>query len=396
MRAMLAAVCIGAAAIWAGGASGAEPPPPPDQVIAAEAAGRLPASPFYHVAPDDVKGGPGALIRSEPVTDYTLPPGVTAVRFVYLAGMTPASGVVLVPPGTPPAGGWPVIAWAHGTTGVARICAPSEARDLASPSPAAMAAAGYAVVAPDYVGLGPEGRHAYLNKPSHARDIVNALPAARAAVASLGRKWVVDGHSQGGLAAWGAAEMAKDDPDFLGAVVVSGATDLAALSDLEAHPGGAALLPYLAFGIKVRLPLFKVGDMIREPALERFAIVTSKGCLALDAATFGPLPWRSFIKPGWTKSPMVQQYFSESTVGEDPVDRPMLVIAGGGDNIVPIAVTKAVVAKACTHHLPIEFRAYPALDHVQSMDQTLKEQLAWIADRFAGKPGKSTCEAKAP
>ena len=40
-----------------------------------------------------------------------------------------ATGVVLVPSGEPPAGGWPVIAWAHGTAGVARVCAPSLMKD---------------------------------------------------------------------------------------------------------------------------------------------------------------------------------------------------------------------------------------------------------------------------
>ncbi|MDN5937203.1 MAG: hypothetical protein L0H83_00920 [Salinisphaera sp.] len=36
-----------------------------------------------------------------------------------------ASGYALIPEGEPPEGGWPVLAWAHGTTGVADICAPS-------------------------------------------------------------------------------------------------------------------------------------------------------------------------------------------------------------------------------------------------------------------------------
>ena len=39
------------------------------------------------------------------------------------------SGTVSIPPGEPPAGGWPVLSWAHGTTGVAAMCAPS--RDAA-------------------------------------------------------------------------------------------------------------------------------------------------------------------------------------------------------------------------------------------------------------------------
>lgn len=36
-----------------------------------------------------------------------------------------ATSLVFTPKGTPPSAGWPIVAWAHGTTGVADICAPS-------------------------------------------------------------------------------------------------------------------------------------------------------------------------------------------------------------------------------------------------------------------------------
>ncbi|MBA5745491.1 alpha/beta hydrolase, partial [Escherichia coli] len=44
-----------------------------------------------------------------------------------VGGHTPiaVSGALFVPRGTPPAGGWPLVAWAHGTFGMADICAPS-------------------------------------------------------------------------------------------------------------------------------------------------------------------------------------------------------------------------------------------------------------------------------
>ena len=38
---------------------------------------------------------------------------------------TQATALVFTPEGTPPAKGWPIVAWAHGTTGVADQCAPS-------------------------------------------------------------------------------------------------------------------------------------------------------------------------------------------------------------------------------------------------------------------------------
>jgi hypothetical protein len=62
------------------------------------------------------------------VDGYALPKGVRAVRILYHSRSASgqdvaASGVVLLPAGHPPVGGWPVIAWAHDTSGVARISA---------------------------------------------------------------------------------------------------------------------------------------------------------------------------------------------------------------------------------------------------------------------------------
>ena len=70
-----------------------------------------------------------------------------------------------------------------------------------------MVAAGFAVIATDYAGLGTPGPHQYDNKIPQANDVVYSVPAARAAVPSLGRRWVTIGHSQGGVAVWGVAEL---------------------------------------------------------------------------------------------------------------------------------------------------------------------------------------------
>ncbi|MBE7195993.1 MAG: alpha/beta hydrolase, partial [Gordonia polyisoprenivorans] len=66
----------------------------------------------------------------------SLPSGARASRVVYrsVSGVdgttTTVSGAVFVPGGTRPAGGWPLIAYAHGTTGVSRDCGPSDRPDM--------------------------------------------------------------------------------------------------------------------------------------------------------------------------------------------------------------------------------------------------------------------------
>src|SRR6202040_1152130 len=179
---------------------------------------------------------PGTLVRSELVTDYDLPPGITATRILYHTRTASgkdalASGVVLVPYGPSPKGGWPLLAWSHGTSGVGRSCAPSLMKSMFYNWEGLYeyVMLGYAVVATDYVGLGTSGRHAYLDMLSNGADAVHSVPAAHAAVANLSSRWVAIGHSQGGLSTFGVAQLeaALDDPNYLGALVLAGASDLA-------------------------------------------------------------------------------------------------------------------------------------------------------------------------
>lgn len=115
-----------------------------------------------------------------------------------------ATALVFTPKGVPPVGGWPIVAWAHGTTGVADVCAPS--RNVMDENVKTMItqllAQGYVVVAPDYEGLGePSGKeiHPFLNVKSEAYSITDAVVAAKSYLgAKAATRWVAVGHSQGG------------------------------------------------------------------------------------------------------------------------------------------------------------------------------------------------------
>ena len=70
---------------------------------------------------------PGTLISAHPIP---APPGARAWRILYRSTTTSGkqvvvSGMVVAPSGKAPRGGRDVLAWAHGTTGVAKQCAPS-------------------------------------------------------------------------------------------------------------------------------------------------------------------------------------------------------------------------------------------------------------------------------
>lgn len=105
------------------------------------------------------------MLSVEPLAGDLSVPGAATTRKVtyrtqWRSGQdTVATGVLFLPPGEAPADGWPVLAWAHGTTGLSDSCAPSRtprsARDTAYLDH--WLGQGYAVVAADYPDLGLDG-----------------------------------------------------------------------------------------------------------------------------------------------------------------------------------------------------------------------------------------------
>jgi pimeloyl-ACP methyl ester carboxylesterase len=225
--------------------------------------------------------------------------------------------------------------------------------------------------------------------------VIYSVPAARAAVSSLGSRWVVIGHSQGGLAAWSVAEMEAKlhDPDYLGAVSVAGAGDLKAILTGMGDPGSDAAfyMTYMAYAIHVLSPEFKPSDMLEGAALARYENATTKGCWNYAYASFLGLPSGKIVKPGWDETAAAEKFFKIDELGMAPITGPMLVIAGEGDQTVPIASMRGTVQKACRNGIALTFRSYPGLDHDPTMDQSTPDQLAWVRDRFAGKASTGNC-----
>ena len=148
---------------------------------------------------------------------------------------TIATTLLFTPNTLPPKSGWPIVVWAHGTTGVADICAPSQ-RGLQGTEYfiAQLLAAGYVVVAPDYEGLGSQGSHPFLNVKSEAFSITDAVVAARDYLNKQGKttskQWLSIGHSQGGQAVLGAAEYAsRAQLDYKGTIAIAPASNLEAV-----------------------------------------------------------------------------------------------------------------------------------------------------------------------
>jgi Secretory lipase len=357
----------------------------------------LPITKFYDTPDPLPTGKPGELIRSQEFEQYELPFSVSAVRILYhsrsAAGEDVAvSGVILIPgEGKPPAGGWPVIAWAHGATGVARPCAPSLMRNVGhGPFLSMYVNLGYAVVATDYAGLGTNFRNAFLDGPSNATDLITSISAARAAVPELGARWIVMGEAEGSLAAVAVAEKENEirDPSYLGSIAISGVPSAEEIYEHSAQGSSSLMLTSLAYGIKTVYPQFQETDLLTEKGL---AVYHHLEQMCSPARAIPELSPAEMVTPSWEKNPFVRQYFVRNNLGQTRAYGPILVISGDADQATPPMMTAQAIARMCKQGDRVQWERYHDLDSERVIGDSVRDQIAWIEARFAGRPTRTNC-----
>lgn len=352
----------------------------------------LPLTSFYDTPHPLPPGKPGELIRSEPIDQYNLPFELSVLRVLYHSRTAngedvAVSAVVLVPDGKPPAGGRPLIAWAHEFRGAARQCAPSLMKNLgAGPILAMYANLGYAVVASDYSGLGADSGKPVLDMHSNALDVIYSVAAARAAVKEIGPKWIAFGPFEGGMAAVAVSESEVRDPNYLGSVATSGVADAQEAYQRFAQGSSNRMLLVLASTVKALYPEFQVSDMLNDAALPAYLRV-AETCGGETESEFTT----GMLKPGWESNRFVKEFFGRNTPGQKPAHGPLLVISGEADPAIPAEMTGKTVARMCKQGSRILFLKYPDLDASGAMGASVADQISWIKARFAGYVAPGNC-----
>jgi alpha-beta hydrolase superfamily lysophospholipase len=361
--------------------------------------------PFYAVPVPLPPGPPGTLIREQPIPDFY--PGAKTYRILYRSTgfdgrPTAVSGVVVVPEGPPPRHGRKVIAFAHGTVGVASNCAPSLQRGGISQIIEGIGefiAAGYVVAATDYQGLGTPGPNPYLVGRVEAMNVLDSVRAAhRLRAAHAGVDFAAWGHSQGGQASLFTGQLAAQYAPDLHLVGVAAGAPVPNLIDLfkvNAKTTVGKILIALALASWERVyadaRLEQIVTPLARPAIAAIARYCLYGRQFLSSVPSALLLNLTFIsRPPWQTEPW-KTISEQNTPGASAIGVPVLITQGGADKIVPATVTEHFVKAECVKGMTVDLRSYPSVEHLEAGIVVAPDVASWIADRFAGRPASSSC-----
>jgi Secretory lipase len=403
-----ALVCTALAAGCSGGRSSAPhrsfPPRtnPTVGVLQATSAG-------YTVPTGLPAAAPGTLIstRDAPAQAHLLG-AQRAWQVLYhstnLAGRDIAvSGLVLVPKGQPPRSGWPLAAWAHGTSGLADQCAPSIAKDLGNDSSAvrevrALLTGNLAVVASDYPGLGTPGVHTYLIGQADARAVIDSVTAAHSLLhEQISGSWITVGHSEGGQTVLFVAQTADQRAPrwrFLGTVALAPASQLNLLvpfAEAGKDPVEQAYLIYALEGLSTADPSVEVGALLT-PQARAVLPDTTTGCIDDITNDLSRHPLDHLLAASTaTKNRLAADLGRFDNPDQARAAEPILITQGDVDSDVPEVATNALVSQLCALGDRVDYRTYPGLDHNNLVAGSQAVIEAWITQRFAHAAAPSTC-----
>ena len=374
------------------------------------ATGSVASDPFYSVPDSSSSASPGTLLKAEQATDttkFTLPPNTALSRFLFqtrtLNGKAvPASAFVLWPYSArkQPDGSVPVVSWAHGASGLFGEQGPSHLKGLSYQFAATytLALQGYAVVGVDYAGLGVNHTangdavyHEFLANPAHANDLFYSVQAAQTAFPQLSKQFVIMGHSQGGGAAWAAAQRQAVEPvaGYLGTIAAAPVTNWLQLPPtLPAFPTVTA---FILYALQSLYPGFNYRDVLTEQAARRWELylqLKAGGGVALAL-----LSGVDLLRPDYAQNPSLRDFINKTANGGKAIAGPFLVLQGLADLTIDAGTTTQAVRTTCNAfpRSQFEYQTWEGVDHGPVMYAAQQVWLQWIADRFAGKRVSSGC-----
>ena len=433
LRNALAAVSLGVAALG---------------IAAVTAAAQVSLPPFYQAASKmSAEGKLGQVIKKEEIK--TSIAGARAWLIAYTSSdisnrKTIATGLVVAPAGKAPKEGRPVVAWAHGTTGTAESCGPSQVlnpavplneyflvggnswTDYGLPAVEEFIKAGYVVVGTDYQGLGGGGKHQYVVSVTQAHDAIDSIRAAGdLKETGAGKKAVVYGWSQGGATVLAAASSdayvsqkgtAFDGIDIVGFVALAPA-DIAVLAPQQAltQTSAEAMLQTLfksfsenvfnfthmamnLWGTQAAFPgKLQLTDVFTDDGAKVIDEIVSNKCMHAAAGTMNFTYGKGFSslmkpKPGNAMA-WATAMLAGSVADEKPI-APVIIFWGTHDTVVPPVMGALYREQMCKKGANVtRVQLAGEQTHFSTPGASQPIYVPWVADRFAGKPMENGCSA---
>ncbi|HVA02953.1 MAG TPA: lipase family protein [Acidimicrobiales bacterium] len=370
--------------------------------------------PAFYTPPNPLPpGAPGAIIRTEKVTGVPGVPATATVwrvlfhsRSIYGADIA-ESGYIVVPGGTSPKGGYPILTWAHGTTGFAGICAPSLFTSQGGVGPYVVPGlsdylkAGFVVAATDYEGLGTPGIHPYLLGASEGRGVLDAARAARLLPGlHTSNTVMIYGHSQGGQAALFAGELAPTyapELHIAGVVAAAPATGLSTILGVVTTSVGQSILEFtipVAYTWAKTYHDLPLSDLFTPAGQSAAESIVTQGCLPALIGAIGArhLSATSVFAPGAATNPVVIAHAKMNDPGQTETPAPMLIVQGTADTTVPPALTDTYVTKmACPLKDTVDYLHVTGATHGTVVTVSVPTITQWMSARLQRSPAPSTC-----
>jgi pimeloyl-ACP methyl ester carboxylesterase len=363
-------------------------------------------------APNLTDDGPGSLVSVEVMhgSEELEDANATYARVVYRStsgiddSPTEVSGVVAIPPGTPPKGGWPVISFGHGTTGVLEKCAPSRFPTLPGNGfmMQAMILNGFAVTMTDYQGLGVPGYyHPFLDSKTFGNNMIDAVRAARRVGADLSTQWVAFGHSLGGMAAWAAADRAGvygQGLDLMGTLSMAPAADMAGMADAAWNGTLTAdqrvAMVFVLQTLKWSHPELDLDRYRRGYTAANWDALLD--CLPPDIDDILRVRSKmqnSDLRPETPADrDRLRDLLAQMALPQNKLTTPMMVVYGTQDTLVDVAWFEQAVSRACAQGDHIQIEKSIGQGH-SDLDSTYG--LPWLRDRLTGQDIPNSCTGQA-
>ncbi len=368
-------------------------------------------SPAFYQKPQTFSAAdPGSIVRTEKM-HQTFVTDADAWKILYVSRdfktQEPivVSGMVFVPK-NPVAEGLkrPVVAWAHGTTGIATQCAPSLLENGGAgiiPGLSSFIKSGYVVVATDYPGLGTSGTLPYLIGESEGYAVLDSVRAVlNLSQANADNKFVVWGHSQGGHASLFTGQLAKSyapELNLLGVAATAPPTNLTQLFQFDLGTVPGEVLASLAFVSWSKLfDNAKLSEILAFDAVLIAQNIANR-CIDNKYAAVVDTPEAAVFKVGFlSKNPSITEPWKDILEKNSPtgstIDVPMLVTQGAADTVVNPKVTQEFVDRLCKAEKNISYHVLTGIGHLQAGFDSVIFVVPWMQERFNGKAAASNCQ----